>query len=188
MSGHWPTVLELAPPSIAQEAAVAGLLATLQGRYASTLRNPAGPGGASTLGRSGSISLGDANVWLELQAGDGSAGSASATLAIRLDSKAFEAACDVVRQRVHPRGLGLLIRLCVDVAAAAHADGFRLRFDNGAAGAPAAGDWVASLGSNRADPGLMIGIAEASAHWPTVGPYWSGWIAVQDYQVKEFVS
>lgn len=172
MSDHNPTILELTPPP--REPALASVIALLRDKYDGQFRARTGEGAAShTPG--GSIVLGDVEVTVSLDLPN-----------VELDSRAWEAAWDVLRGRARRKGRKALTRLCVDVAAAAGAEGFRLRFGASSSSLPTVDTLVRALTSVDGNPGLILGISATSAAWPKVKDYYASWTEIRGYQVVSF--
>ncbi|MBJ2157999.1 hypothetical protein [Variovorax sp. IB41] len=183
MDDHWPTVLELAPPAVPWAGSAAAIVGTLQARSAATPETEAGLVASGPLRTSGALEIAGKTVGFKFRAATN-----AGPLAVHFDSGAYAAAFDVMRLRARRKGLDALMRLCVELASAGRAEGFRLRFDAASAEPVGIQALVSGLTSVDGEPGLIAGLSASSAHWPTVRSFWPGWLDMDGYQVKEFLS
>jgi hypothetical protein len=172
MAGFSSTVLELTPSD--RRTSIPSLLDRLQRSYDAQLhRHPSA--GARPSSASGTISLGTERIVISVEVGDEPTGLGRVNVSVELDEQAYETAFDIFEQKARAPGKQLLIDFCVDVAAAARVDGFRLRFSKGPRSKLTVEELAKALTAVDRNPGLVSGIAsslpassEMKLCWPTV--------------------
>ncbi len=180
MSDYWPTILELTSPLMIT--AVSSVLDLLTIEYMADFHKWY----EHDFCDSSTVILGDNEVWIEIQIDVRNLDTEEAQITIRLESKAYESAHNMITQHTNQEGRKDLIKFCTDIAESACAEGFRLRFDNKILPPLNISEFVRILKSIDEDPGLINGLAISSVHWPEINSYWLEWNTLDNYYIKDF--
>ena len=168
MTGHNPTILELTPAPTGT--AITALLRLLRRSY--HIAAFRGVQLRTHPGRlAGSVSLGNNRVMLEANACPDLEDGSREYVTIDLDSLAYEAAYDPLRDRVHPRARQALVDFCIEVAATLKVEGFRLRFVADEP-QPLSVDKLIKSMTSTDECGLVCGIAASSEGSAKIREYW----------------
>jgi len=184
MAGYSPTVLELTPSD--RRGSIPSVLEMLHRNYNADLRlSP--PDGPRLSSAGGAILLGADQVVISLEVTDCPTDPTQVHLSVEMDEQAYEAAFDISRLSAREPGKRALIDFCVDFAAAAHVEGFRLRFSTESPSVLTIDELIEALTSVDRAPGLVSGIAESLPLSSTLDSYWPNIIEKAGFLVVEFI-
>jgi len=168
MSGYSPIVLEFTSAPL--HSTIPALRDLLQNGYHFAIpRATPPPSGSKRL--VGSISLGDKRVTFEANASKDPDDTHLEHLTVELDTLAYDAAYDLLKEQALPRGKQALTELSTDIARATAAEGLRLRFASEEPILLTIDNLAKAMTSTR-DAGLICGISLTSASCPDVRKFW----------------
>ena len=187
MAGHTPVRLLLTSLPLRPSSASRVLLGTLRRNFLADLRQAGKTEREHMFHSWGRLVIGKNNISIEVDFLSDPLQGRLVCPVILLHSEAYEAAFDLLRRRVRPRGKQALIEFCIAAAAAVHAEGFCLEFAGDEQVSPLTTEsLITSLTSDKFN-GLVGGIAISS---PSLGRVKTSWPLASErngYLIVDFI-
>jgi hypothetical protein len=187
MAGHTPIRLMLTSSPLRTSSALQALLGTLRRDFLANLRQARKAERGHMLHSWGRLVIGGNDISIEVDFLPDPSQAGLVYPVILLHSEAYEAAFDLLRRRVRPRGKQALIEFCIAAAASVHAEGFRLEFAGDEQVSPLTTEsLITGLTSDKFN-GLVGGIAISS---PSLGMVKMSWPLASErngYFIVDFI-